>query len=486
MTATIQQIIGKINPKLYAENGKELLKTYGSPEYIPAEEVIAKPLEEHKLVYNSSSETLEPLYFFILDLMNDHNLKPQKYVDNFSSSPGSGHFSELGTRATVMQQQGTKILADVNTVLRSVLNIIYDLKEFRTRLEHYDGLKSRNKEDVEASRLSLKQIWMDKVDIQKSNSSIKAMALGQAGFQTLIDAFLVANTIEEVKKLDLNERVQRILMPRVQEFNHWVDQSEKELKRRYEMEKTYLKSQANSLKLYARWVKPYLKAANELEMKDQGRNPALVKAFNTVILELTLLGKSALRVKDSALAGDLPADFIKESFLRTLKRNYNSCVLVNLEFIGIPQKLNQQSHYVFGGKARVSFTAYALNDEEIEKIDEELDQEDLKGALSLIEGTTESIDELQDEINFFLEEKLGEDREVSGDDESNPFKALFGSYNKKPMPEQKYETHGKIIIKKDNYIEKAHLRPLAAEDAKLKIFTIFDVYKKGHGMPSYT
>ena len=251
------------------------------------------------------------------------------------------------------------------------------------------------------------------------------------------------------------------------------------------MEKIYLKGQANSLKLYARWAKPYLKAANELEMKDQGRNPALVKAFNTIILELTLLGKSALKVKEAALEGRLPSDFTKESFLRTLKRDYNSCVLVNLEFVGIPQKLNQQSHYVFGGKAEVSFTAYSLNDEEIKKIDEELEQEDLKGALSLIEGTTESIEELQEEINFFLEEKSREEREAPRD-ESNPFKALFGSYNKKQMPEQKHKTSGKIIIKKDNWIEKTHLRPLAAEDAKLKIFTVFDTYKKAHQMPSYT
>ncbi len=29
MVATIQQIIGKINPGLYAENGDELMKKYG-------------------------------------------------------------------------------------------------------------------------------------------------------------------------------------------------------------------------------------------------------------------------------------------------------------------------------------------------------------------------------------------------------------------------------------------------------------------------
>ena len=177
MAETIAQLIGKLNPKLYAEEGAKLLKKYRSVEGIPAEDVKEKPLSEHFLIYDSSSETLEPVYFFILDLMNDFGLETEKLIDNFTSSPGSGHFAELGQRATIMQQQGTKILSDVNNVLKSVLNILYDLKEFRIRLDQYDDLKTDKKE---SSVLSLKQIWMDKVDINKGNSSIKAMAISQA------------------------------------------------------------------------------------------------------------------------------------------------------------------------------------------------------------------------------------------------------------------------------------------------------------------
>ena len=172
------------------------------------------PEAEHKLVYDSSSDTLEPIYFFILDLMNDFGLKPEKLVDNFISSPGSGHFGELGQRLSIMQQQGTKLMADINTVLRSILNLIYDLREFKIRLQSYEDISDLSKKD--AAILSLKQLWMDKVDIQKGNSSIKAMALGQAGFATLIDAFLASKDLKTVDKLDLNDRVKRILKPRIQ------------------------------------------------------------------------------------------------------------------------------------------------------------------------------------------------------------------------------------------------------------------------------
>ena len=489
MVANVGQILGKINPNKYAENGKSLLKKYRHPSAIPAEEVVERPLAEHKLVYDSSSETLEPVYFFILDLMNDFKLDTEKLVDNFSSSPGSGHFSELGQRATVMQQQGAKILGDVNTVLRSVLNIIYDLKEFRIRLSHYDSLKDEKRKD--AAVLAMKQIWMDKVDITKGNSSIKAMALGQAGFQTLIDAFLVAKDVADVDKIDLNDRVKRILRPRILEFGDWLENSEKELRKRYALEKAYLASQVNSLKLYARWAKPYLRAAQQLEMKSEGmeHEPALVKSFNTILLELTLLGKQKIVPHDEAIAGKLPKELERMKF----KRDLYFCILVEFRFRGIPQRVAQQAHYVFGGRAEVSFKPYVLNSDELAKLEEELSGSDIEDVLSLIEGATgENLKQMQDEIDFFLEEKEYEESEQGArepEDTSNPFVALVGGYDK-PTGEKKPEKEkpGKKSWwpEKESFVEEKVIRPFGEEQAMEQAFKIFDVYKRAHGMPSYT
>lgn len=483
MVASIQQIIGKINPGLYAENGGDLLKKYGSWDKIPAEEVRPRPISEHKLVYDSSTETLEPLYFFILDLMRDMGLSVEKLVDNFTSSPGGGHFAELGQRATIMQQQGVKLLGDVNTVLRSVLNIIYDLKDFRTRLQNYDDVRSGDKDRKEAALLSLKQIWMDKVDIARGNSSIKAMALGQAGFQTLIDAFLIAKNEKDVEKLDLNDRVRRILKPRVQEFNIWLDQSEKELRKRYELEKTYLRSQVNSLKLYSRWAKPYLKAASQLEMKDSGKDANLVKTFNTILLELSIFGTGKINVESAALSEELPPDFRK---IKT-KRDYFRCSLITFNFRGIPQKVMQQSHYAMGGRVDVVFNAYALNKDELDMLKKELENSDVEDVLKLIEGTTtESLNRMQEEINFFLEEKDETRKAESSGEESNPFFALFGFYNKKEKaPEVKAENK-KNFIRPDDWLEKTHLRSLAEFKAEDVTWELFNTYKQAHGMPNYT
>ena len=489
----VEQIITTINPDAYykvsGDKGDEKKEIRDFRNLINADgfqkaisKAKTKALSEHKLTYDSSAETLEPVYFFIIDLMNDFGLETEKLIDNFTSSPGSGHFAELGQRATIMQQQGTKILGDINTVLRSVLNLVYDLKEFRIRLSQYDDLKTDKKE---AAILALKQIWLDKVDINKGNSSVKAMALSQAGFQTLIDAFLFIKEVKDVDKIDLNDRVKRILRPRILEFNHWLEHSEKELRKRYELEKTYLKSQVNSLKLYSRWAKPYLKAASDLEMAERQREPALVKAFNTIILELTVLGKRKINTKEEALSGNLPKELEK---IKT--KDYYACVLVSFKFRGIPQRAGQQSHYVFGGRADISFKSYVLNEDEIKKLNEELEASDVNDVLRLIDGATgESLEHMQDEINFFLEEKdFNENSEKKSKDTSNPFLALFGKYDseksKKKIEKSKENT--KTIVRSENYLEKELIRPLAEGVAEDLAFKFFDIYKKAHGMPSYT
>lgn len=449
----------------------------------------------HTISYDSGAETLEPIYFFILDLMESFGLRPEKLIDNFSSSPGSGHFSELGMKASQMQQQGSKLLGDINTVLRSVLNLIYDLKEFRIRLQSYDDVKSSDKAKAEAAILSLKQLWMDKVDIQKGNSSLKAMGLGQAGFVTLIDAFLAVKDEKDADKLDLNERVKRILKPRIHEFNDWVSKSEDELRKRYEIEKTYLKSQVNSLKLYTRWAKPYLKAARELEAKEMRREPALVKTFNTIILELVILGKRKINIKGSALEGDLPSGFADDKFLKMQKRDYFSCIVIEFKFRGIPQRVSQQSHFTFGGKADVTFKSYALNSDEIKKLDYELDESDVEDALHLIDGMTkESLEQIKDEIDYFINEPEKDSKEKTKQKSgNNPFLALIGAYNKKPEKpkEKKSDEKNKedlkdFIVKPDNWFEDEHIRPLAADTAKETLFSLFDIYKKSHGMASFT
>ncbi|HOW36843.1 MAG TPA: hypothetical protein PLK34_01175 [Candidatus Pacearchaeota archaeon] len=503
--ANIHQLIAAINPSLYHKVSDDVLdKAKAMQEFkdmvkkegiqAAAEKASPSSLAEHQLVYDSSSETLEPIYFFILDLMNDFRLSPQKVVDNFSSSPGGGYFAEIGQRATIMQQNATRILGDVNSVTKSVLNLLYDLKDFKMRLQSYDDLKSKDKDKKEAALLTLKQIWLDKVDISRGNSSLKGLGL-TGGFQTILHAFLAVENEslkgKDGKEIDLNDSIKRILKPRIQEFNIWVAESERELRKRYEIEKNYLKSQVANLKLYSRWAKPYLNAARGLEAGFNPREPAVVNSFDTVLLELTLFGKSKIDIQNAIEEKIFPQEFKKMKF----KRNYNSCIVISFKFRGIPQKISQQSHYVFGGRAEITFTAYALNDDEIKTLNKELDKSDLVDIFKMMDDSSnESISKMQEEIDEFVkeDEKKEEKKKEKSKDMSNPFLALLGYYN---TPAEKKDNSKKTSDKdknkdalpaSDDYIEKNLLRKLAIDNAKETAFTLFDIYKKAHLMPSYT
>ena len=174
----IDDIICVVSPDKYCEGEaskvrefKNIIKKEGIDEAFKQMKdlgVKSTAAAQHQLIYDSLSEQLEPVYFWILDFMNGmFGGKVEKVTDNFASSPGSGHFGEMGIRKSQMQQQATQLLTTMNAVLKAVINVLYDLKEFQIRLSHYDNAKSKDSLTKEAGILALKQIWMDKVDLQR-------------------------------------------------------------------------------------------------------------------------------------------------------------------------------------------------------------------------------------------------------------------------------------------------------------------------------
>ena len=512
----IENLIAAISPDVYCHDDvrkdvKKIIKEKGKDGYLEAAK-IAKPVEEshlvttedikanpldapglkypseiHKLVYDSPSESLEPIYFWLHDFILTNGYKKiDKITDNFVSSPGSSHFSELGQKATKMQEEAMKTLGAVNQVLKSILNIVYDLKEFKLRLELYDKYKKGTEEEKNAALLSLKQVWLDNVDFAKRQStSIKALAQ-QFDYVTLIDGFMSARSLDDVTKkpeeggLDLNERVRRILQQRIAEFYQWLGQSDIELRKRFEIEKKYLQSQYNTIQLYARWVKPYLKAARQLE---QNLEPTagLVTAFNTIILELTWLAQTDYNPNDDVFTGDLP-----EMFKNTKKRKYTNVVLVEFKFRGIPQRAGQG--YTFGGRTEISFTSYGLSEQELKVLKEQIEKDNFSDILKIIEGaTTESLEQIKNDIEEFIESKEEKEKKEksSYEEDANPFTALFSFFKpgkKKEEKDKEFEEKG--IIKPDDAYEKI-IRSQAIANARDGCKLIFETFKKSRGMPTW-
>jgi hypothetical protein len=452
------------------------------------------PLSSHELGFDSQQNQLEPSYYWLLDWVGERGWKWEKLIDNFMASPGSGQFSEMNMKATKMQEEGMKILGGLNQVIKSVLNLVYDLKEFELRLSHYDDYKSNDPQKKEEGMLALKQIWLDNVDMKKGRGAIHQMATMEMGYSTLREAFMMAKSIDDLKKMNadeegglINDQVMRILIPRIGEFLKWVDYSEKELRKRFSIEKNYLKSQVETIKLYSAWMKPYLIAAEKLRQRGFEKDPALVNAFSTSMFQLELFTQRSVKL------GSGP----HEGYESRAKRKYNSVMVIDFEFRGhVSQRVTQKGDYGFGmgGKISMKFKSYCLNDEEIAAAKKMLEDADRDVSLDFsVDVAGDALKDLKEDLDYFLmsdsekdKVKFKTEQEEKQNQDINPFAALFG-FGKKKKSKKKADDKKDVLepenIKKDSFIEKM-MRGEGAKTAVNWLYLAYDIYKKAHRMAS--
>jgi hypothetical protein len=449
----------------------------------------AKPVSSYKMVFDSQQAQLEPIYYWVLDFVQDFRWNVEKMADNFMASPGSGQFADMSQRATKLQEEGMKILGGLNQVVKSVLNLIYDLKEFEIRLAHYDDARSSDPKRKEQGMLALKQIWLDNVDLKRGRGSIHQMA-AELGYTTIREVFMMANSVEDLKKMNkdedgglINDQVMRILIPRISEFLKWIDYSESELRKRMQIEKSYLRSQVDTIKLYSQWMKPYLKAADELRQRGFEGNAALVNAFSTSMFELTLFATG----KEASPPGKYGS--------YNMRRKYLPVMVLTLRYRGhVSQRVTQKGDYAYamGGRVEMTFDSYALNSEEIDLVKKKMKAEEVAESLNFSgDVAAESLDALKQDIDHFLNDdkeakkELEKKKEEKKVEDINPFSALvsvfFGKKEEKKGEKPKIEKSEDI--KPDNYIEKA-ARDIASRSAADTLYKVYDIYKKSHGMAS--
>jgi len=179
-----------------------------------------------------------------------------------------------------------------------------------------------------------------------------------------------------------------------------------------------------------------------------------------------------------------------------MKRKYYACVVVDLNYRGhVGQRVTQKGDYAFGfgGRVDMTFDSYVLNEQELELMNKKMDEQDLTEGLDFIKESTEnSLEQLKEDIDHFLEDPVeeGEKKEKKKEDDINPFTVLGSLFtdilksNKKNTKKDKKKEMEKIEdIEKDNFVEK-EVRKEAEEAAKGTLFTVYDVYKKSHGMYS--
>jgi hypothetical protein len=450
------------------------------------------PVWDNSLTYETSIDNLQPVYFWIIDFAPKF-FDIEKMYDNFTASPGSTYFTDLGQRATKMQEEGMKILGYVNTVIKSVLNLIYDLKEFEQLFKDYDNFKSEDPKTRQLGMLSLKQRWMSTVDAKRGMGSLDNLG-HQYGFTLLRTAFMAATSVKEVDTMDINDLNKRILQPRMSEFMEWAKLSEIELRKRYAIEKSYLKNQINTLKLYTEWVKPYLSAAKQLGMSPAGTSPSIVSVFGTMILNLEILGTKEFDVEEFIVAKDLP-----EKFRKAKMRKIYKVSIINFSFRTFPTQQSMHS-----GRVDIGFKSYALNEDEVKYLRLLKWNQDKEDIFAVTSVTQETLDTLKEDIDRYTQDK-DEKKEVKKEQGmfsgiASDFGASLGLAKKRAKPENELSDSEKRAkedkekaeqfekyragIKPDTY-EESVVKDLAGLESAKACFSIYDVFKKAKGMASF-
>ena len=474
------------------------------------------PVQRHKLIYDSFGESIEPTYYWILDFLKDTlGMDVSKTAEFFSASEASGYYGEMGARRSALEKQAIELMRTINAIVKSIINLLYDLKQFDIRLKNYDDLKSKDPEVKKNAVWGLKSIWLTEVDAaQKGLGSINSL-VQNLQFVTLRDAFMTvpvedwyvpsASTkqISEIKSkaanfikgMDLSDIVKRVLAPRIQEFIEWLYLSEKELRSRREIEKAYLKSQVDSLKLYTRWTRPYLIAVQKLipaefkelqRFKDIGLEPSIAPtSFHVIWMYLELMAKQKAKLTiTKPIVGE-----VGEITLEDESNRPYAVVEVRMCFRSTPVTATGargERGYGFTGKAVVLFSGYVMQKKHLDLLEQWKDDE----ILDLVDRMTkETLDALADDLKKYLEEKPVPEKEEKKSEEL-PFmawvKSAFGSLSAfQEQTKALYSKISKIGLGSKETWNIARLMLRAEYIAKNRTFTCFDIYKKAHGMLSW-
>jgi hypothetical protein len=484
-------------PQPYASSwgklkGDELKKRVDEVRLIKYNNIVKKYQYEE----DSFVTSLEPKYFWIIDFMKKQQFKLEKTMETMGASVVSMFFGEMSARKQHLERRGMEIIGTVNVVVKSIINLLYDLREFDRRLKIYDELIVDDKSKQEAADAALKRVWMDEVDIRKGGASINSMS-AQKGleFITLRDAFMIAKGTKDVDKMDINDRIKRILTGRLVEYEKWRDESDKELHQRRRIELAYLKSQVETLRLYSMWARPYLEAAQRLSFEDVSvKDPDLIQAFDQNVIKITVRGTKFFHLKDLFKRTGLPRgqsppatwseERQEEWKLARLGPKVIGIEEVEFTFRSKPALVSQaQTGGAFRqlGKLIIEFRGYAMRLDEYEKLEKQEEWE----AMKFIEGmTTESLSTMREEIDTYLseldkEEKKEEKKKtepiidkfmkgIGFGKAGGSIEGLLGGFTS--LNQRALEDRAKTVLR-DEMVD--------------KIFTLYDIFKKAHGFLSF-
>ena len=337
------------------------------------------PVQQHVLVLDRPEEPLEPIYFNLLDdLQQREDWRVTKLVDTVTGAAGAGLSTDLTRRVMQQQKHAAEQMSGIQHQIRALLHHWQKWREQKESLATYDTANGPDGNDKENALRILQHRWRRASDPELASDASKSTSA----------------------------------------FELWHKHSEAETRRLLEIERQLLANELHLLKLQAAWLKPYLVSQQKGDTKN---TPDLVMAFNTAVFELVLVVEPASEIELFVQKGELP-----KMLLGKEHRRPHPILLVELRFRAIPER-TKGAAYAYRGRAELTFTSYALNDDELSVFIRELQRSEWGEIFGLLEqDSATNLKSLLDDLDELLAVEPAKEPDAKAESiDINPFSALF-------------------------------------------------------------
>lgn len=429
-------------------------------------------IKRHLVIVESMTSGLEKYYFQVLRTLREpkfHGLEFEEVIkvkDLFDASVTSSFHGQVGTKISAMQQQAQQQLATIGGMLKTLFPIVREIRIMDERLDYY----KRSLDGDENAEIALKSIWIETVEQGMQNPNSVYSLSNKVGYLTLPDLFFRINPKDGLKGLEdaiksmkkegaVPLRVIDVVTKKLFSYYNWKEKTYNEMQHTWKFRVKYLRQHYNSIKLYMNWVRPYLKSIQQLQMKGDYNDADLVNAFETSKIQLELLAKKGKNKKY------YPVVLAKFNYVTRPELTYT------------PQGQKQASH---AGRLELEIEAYAVTQEQIELYIAQKDGEDIE-LLASIDST---MNELKDDLKKYLTaagEIFKEDEipvpKPKKESMIEPFMAMGAGFKDlfafaRP-PQGFLKGPSKQTLKGEEREKKS-----AGEDAQLKAWLLYDIFKK--------
>ena len=359
------------------------------------EDAYPEPVGRKELIVEKQDTSLEETYHWFLQFLRYDMGYPQvdKIYDIFSSSESSAMFGNVAQKQGFQQDRAVQFLRSIGVMIKELFPLVRELRVLDERMELYNNWDKSKSADV-----TLKQHYVQFVEGGGQNpDSIYGLAR-QVGYTVLPDLFFnthiydlkgIDKAIDNGETSEFNKNVRTVLKRKLYSYINWRNNIIKETisKRRFQIK--YLRQHWKAIELNMAWVKPYLKTVSRMNRNSkQLDSPDLINAFDHTILEIEVLAKKSVDIKN--------------------KDKHYQCILATFRYDTKPTLTFKpewgQQAVAHTGQVRVTMRSYGWHEDDIKAYKKMRQEEDMSILSSIDEHVGGAFDAMKEDIERYLEE----------------------------------------------------------------------------------